>query len=568
MLQQVMTNPGEITFREVPVPEVKDDQVLVKIRNIGICGSDIHVYHGKHPFTKYPVTQGHEVSGEIAEIGKNVSGFQIGQKVTIEPQVYCGHCYPCRHGKYNLCEELKVMGFQTTGTASEFFAVPASKITLLPDEMTYNEAIEWMDSRHWSGTGKGIVRSQELLERLGNPQDKLKFVHVAGTNGKGSVCACLSKILTAAGYQVGLFVSPHLKRFNDRIYFNGTEIGDEDFARLASRIRTQAEVMKDAPTVFEIMTAMGMLYFAEKQCDLVMLEVGMGGRLDSTNVIRTPEAAVITSIGLDHTKELGDTLEKIAGEKGGIIKTGGTVIVDGSNTAVMPGFEKICQETGALLVTSAPEQIRNVVLSPAGEVFDYKDLKELHLSLTGVYQMNNAAVVIETLRVLEQKGYRIGEAALRKGLSEVYWPGRFERLHEQPTFLVDGSHNPDGIRALLKSLRSYFPDKKIRFLLGILSTKDVSTMLQLIEPLAEEIGVIMPPSEKAMDNERMARQISRECGVRTTAFDSIEEGVRSMIENAEKEDVICATGSLYSIEEIRTCANREFHQNRGGCERL
>lgn len=330
-------------------------------------------------------------------------------------------------------------------------------------EMTYNEAIEWMDSRHWSGTGKGIVRSQELLERLGNPQDKLKFVHVAGTNGKGSVCACLSKILTAAGYQVGLFVSPHLKRFNDRIYFNGTEIGDEDFARLASCIRAQAEVMEDAPTVFEIMTAMGMLYFAEKQCDLVMLEVGMGGRLDSTNVIRTPEAAVITSIGLDHTKELGDTLEKIASEKGGIIKTGGTVIVDGSNTAVMPVFEKICQETGALLVTSAPEQIRNVVLSPAGEVFDYKDLKELHLSLTGVYQMNNAAVVIETLRVLEQKGYRIGEAALRKGLSEVYWPGRFERLHEQPTFLVDGSHNPDGIRALLESLRSYFPDKKSVF---------------------------------------------------------------------------------------------------------
>ena len=139
MLQQVMTNPGEITFREVPVPEVKDDQVLVKIRNIGICGSDIHVYHGKHPFTKYPVTQGHEVSGEIAEIGKNVSGFQIGQKVTIEPQVYCGHCYPCRHGKYNLCEKLKVMGFQTTGTASEYFAVDASKVTPIPEDMSYEE---------------------------------------------------------------------------------------------------------------------------------------------------------------------------------------------------------------------------------------------------------------------------------------------------------------------------------------------------------------------------------------------------------------------------------------------
>ena len=139
MIQQVMTNPGEIIFREVPVPEVGDDQVLVKIMNIGICGSDIHVYHGKHPFTKYPVTQGHEVSGEITELGKNVTGFQVGQKVTIEPQVYCGHCYPCRHGKYNLCEELKVMGFQTTGTASEYFAVDASKVTPIPEEMSYEE---------------------------------------------------------------------------------------------------------------------------------------------------------------------------------------------------------------------------------------------------------------------------------------------------------------------------------------------------------------------------------------------------------------------------------------------
>ena len=139
MLQQVMTNPGEIIFREVPVPEVKENQVLVKIMNIGVCGSDIHVYHGKHPFTKYPVTQGHEVSGEITEFGKNVTEFHVGQKVTIEPQVYCGHCYPCRHGKYNLCEELKVMGFQTTGTASEYFAVDASKVTPIPKEMSYEE---------------------------------------------------------------------------------------------------------------------------------------------------------------------------------------------------------------------------------------------------------------------------------------------------------------------------------------------------------------------------------------------------------------------------------------------
>ena len=221
--------------------------------------------------------------------------------------------------------------------------------------MTYEQAISWIDSRQWSGTGKGIVRSAKLLALLGNPHKKLKFIHVAGTNGKGSVSACLSKILTVAGYRTGLYVSPHLVRFNDRIMYNGEEIGDGDFARIAGQVREAAEKMEDAPTVFEIMTAMGMLYFLEKACDIVVLEVGMGGRLDSTNVIDAPELSVITSIGLDHTKELGDTLEKIAFEKGGIIKEGCPVVIDGSNKAVLPVLEDICRTKNAPLTVSRPE---------------------------------------------------------------------------------------------------------------------------------------------------------------------------------------------------------------------
>ena len=340
------------------------------------------------------------------------------------------------------------------------------------NEMTYNEAIEWMDSRHWSGTGKGIVRSQELLERLGNPQDNLKFVHVAGTNGKGSVCACLSKILTAAGYQVGLFVSPHLKRFNDRIYFNGTEIGDEDFARLASRIRTQAEVMEDAPTVFEIMTAMGMLYFAEKQCDLVMLEVGMGGRLDSTNVIPAPEVAVITNIGLEHTRELGDTLAQIATEKSGILKSGCDAVLYHQSGEVEEVILAACRHQGIPLTLTNPEGLRVLESGRDGQTFTYRDRSAFHISLLGRYQLYNAATVLEVAAALVRRGWKISEEAVRQGLRAAVWPARMELARRNPDVLLDGGHNPQCMGALRRSLEELYPNRKIFFLTGVLSDKD------------------------------------------------------------------------------------------------
>lgn len=430
--------------------------------------------------------------------------------------------------------------------------------------MTYEQSISWIDSRQWSGTGKGIVRSRRLLERLGDPQKELKFIHVAGTNGKGSVSACLSKILTLAGYQTGLYVSPHLVRFNDRIMLNGAEIGDEDFARIAGQVREAAETMEDAPTVFEIMTAMGMLYFREKACDIVVLEVGMGGRLDSTNVIEAPEVSVITSIGLDHTKELGDTLEKIAFEKGGIIKEGCPVAADGSNKSVMPVLEKLCREKNAPLTVSRPEKIVYRTLGFGREMFSYGGFEEVALSLPGIYQVKNAALVVETVRILQEKGWHISSEDARRGMEQVYWPGRFEIIHKNPVFILDGSHNPDGVRAMKESLDCYFPGKKVRFLIGMLSTKDVTEMLHMIEAAAQEITVVMPPSDKAVDSREMSERIQKESGIAVRAFSEIREGVEYILSSAGPEDVICATGSLYSIDGIRSCAKEVWKREKCG----
>ena len=428
--------------------------------------------------------------------------------------------------------------------------------------MTYEQAISWIDSRQWSGTGKGIVRSGKLLALLENPHKKLKFIHVAGTNGKGSVSACLSKILTVAGYRTGLYVSPHLVRFNDRIMYNGEEIGDGDFARIAGQVREAAEKMEDAPTVFEIMTAMGMLYFLEKACDVVVLEVGMGGRLDSTNVIDAPELSVITSIGLDHTKELGDTLEKIAFEKGGIIKEGCPVVIDGSNKAVLPVLEDICRTKNAPLTVSRPEKIVRRALGFGREMFSYGGFEDVALSLPGVYQVKNAAVVVEAVRILQEKGWNISSKDARTGMEQVYWPGRFEIIHKEPVFILDGSHNPDGVRATKESLCCYFPDQKVRFLIGMLSTKDVEEMVRLIEPMAQEIAVVMPPSDKAVDSSRMSEMIRRESSVKVRAFESIGAGVEYLLSTAQPSDVICATGSLYSIDEIRSCAEKVWKRGK------
>lgn len=281
--------------------------------------------------------------------------------------------------------------------------------------MELNEALAFIHATDWKGSRLGLERMRELMHRLGNPQDSLKFIHVAGTNGKGSTSTMLASILTAAGYKTGLYTSPHLVRVNERFRINGADIPDAALCRAAEAVKEAADGMSDAPTEFEILTAMGFRHFAAEKCDAVVLEVGLGGRLDATNVIPSPEAAVITNIGLEHTAILGHTLPEIAREKAGIIKPGTTAVTYPVNAAVDAVYREICAERGAVWRGAAFDTLQERAHSLAGQRFDYKDEKDLTLHLLGEHQLRNAALAIETVSVLREKGWNIPESALREG---------------------------------------------------------------------------------------------------------------------------------------------------------
>ena len=417
--------------------------------------------------------------------------------------------------------------------------------------MTYDKTLEWLDEVALVGSKLGLSRTCELLELMGNPQNKLKFIHVAGTNGKGSVCACLSEVLSQAGYKTGMYTSPHLMRINERFKIDGKDIDDREFAALITKVRDITESMSERASQFEVLTAAAFEYFYKEGCDIVILETGLGGRLDSTNVINAPEVTLITTIEMDHMAELGDTIEKIALEKAGIIKRGTKVVVDGRNTSVMHVFEKACKEQGCKLIISEIEKIENLRVSLEQSKFDYKDIKNIDLSLTGLYQPGNAILAVEGIKILIEKGFKISDEDIKAALKKVHWQARFEIMDKEPYFIIDGSHNPAGVSETVKSIKAYFPDKKIRFIIGILSDKNIDEILTDIKPLAKEVAVITPPSSRACKAEDMIKLVEEKISVSNRAFESIKEAVDYMLDSAKKDDIICAMGSLYSVGELK-----------------
>jgi len=415
--------------------------------------------------------------------------------------------------------------------------------------MTIEEALSYIHAVNWRGSKPGLSRTRELLRRLGDPQKDLKFVHVAGTNGKGSVSAGLASVLQAAGYRTGLYTSPYINCFNERMQINGEMISDDELAELVTLVRPEGEAMEDKPTEFEIVTALGMLYFQRHACEVVVLEVGLGGELDSTNVIDTPELAVITAIGLDHTRELGDTIEQIAAAKAGIIK-GGDVVVYGSSCRAMGVFQSVCAEKNAALHRTDFSRLRNVHFSLEGCVFDFGAYERLRLPLAGLYQANNAALTITALEVLRSKGWNIPETAIRSGLAAVRWPGRFQLLRRDPVFIQDGAHNPHGIHAAVESLLAYFADRKIVFLLGVMADKDVKKMLSELLPLAQCFVTATPANPRAMPAAELAAELIG-MGASAEAAGTIPEGVHRAMELAGREGVVCALGSLYFSADVR-----------------
>ena len=418
--------------------------------------------------------------------------------------------------------------------------------------MTYEEALSYIHSICWKGSKLGLDRTRELLGKLNDPQKELKFIHIAGTNGKGSTAAMLSSILEEAGYRVGLYTSPFINRFNERMQVNHQPIPDEELAALTEYVRPHADAMADSPTEFELITALAMVWFARQKCDIVVLEVGMGGELDSTNIIDVPEAAVIAAMGMDHVKELGPTMADIARAKAGIIKEGGRVVSYGGNSEADEVIAAVCRARNASLCQPDFSAIVPGDFGLEGQTFSYKGWRGLRIPLVGAYQMNNAAVVLETVEVLRQRGWSVSDEAVRQGLADTRWPARFEVLRRDPVFIVDGGHNPHGIRATAESLSRLFPGRKITFVTGVMADKDVEHILGLIVPLADQFFTVRPDNPRAMDAGELAARIEA-MGAKATACASVQDGVDRAIQAEGPHGVACALGSLYMSGEVRSC---------------
>ncbi len=402
----------------------------------------------------------------------------------------------------------------------------------------------------WTGHKPGLERTRALLDALGCPERALKFVHITGSNGKGSTAAMLASVLTAAGYRTGLFTSPHLYRFNERFQLDGAPIPDAALASITDRVLAAAETLPEHPTEFELMTAIGFLRFAEAHCDIVVLEVGLGGRLDSTNVIPAPEAAVITNIALEHTALLGDTLAAIAREKAGILKSGSRAVLYAQTNEVGEVIERVCVEKNIPLTVTDPAQLRVLASSPEGHRFTYRGGRELRLALLGDYQLRNAMTVLDTVEALRAQGWSISDDAVAVGLAAARWPGRLELVRRAPDFIIDGGHNPQCAQALADALRGLYGGKKLIFLVGVLADKDWQAMLRAVLPLAERVLTVRPESERAKSETELADWVHAQ-GVPAEAHPTIADAADAALALAAPDDVICAYGSLYSVGELR-----------------
>ncbi len=416
--------------------------------------------------------------------------------------------------------------------------------------MTASEAIEYIHSICWKGSVPGLERTQTLLKLMGNPEKKLKFVHIAGTNGKGSTAAMTASILQKAGYRTGLYTSPYIYRFNERMQVNGSEISDEDLAAVTEFVKPLAESMEESPTEFELVSCIAFEYFYRQNCDIVVLEVGMGGAMDSTNVIETPEVAVITNIGLDHTEYLGDTIEKIAETKAGIFKENGSAVIYRSAPSVEKVLEETCRERNLKLKKADFDGINLISHDLQGQVFDCGDRKNLHLPLLGNHQLKNAAVVLGIVDTLIERGWKITEQNIRDGLRDVRWPGRFDIVGTDPLFIIDGGHNPQCLEALVGNIQDYLAGRKIIALTGVLADKDYADMYKPVMPFVQQFVCITPPNPRKLEAEQLAQYL-RNAGASATACASVDEGVRKAVELAGRDGVVMCFGSLYTIGAIK-----------------
>ncbi len=416
--------------------------------------------------------------------------------------------------------------------------------------MNYEQTLEYIHGVSWTFCKPGLERIGELCEKLGNPQDKLKFIHVAGTNGKGSFCAMLDSVLRAAGYRVGLYTSPYIKEFNERMRVDGKNIENDVLVDITSRVKPIADEMADKPTEFELICAIAFQYFYEAGCDVVVLEAGMGGRLDSTNIIRRPSLSVITGIALDHTDFLGDTVEKIATEKAGITKDAAPVLYGGEDDVAREVIRTTARERGSEFFDVDYGKIKNLHSTLDGTSFDFENYENIKINMLALYQSRNAAEVISAVKILRAQGFLISDEALYRGLALATWPARFEIIERDPLIIFDGAHNPQGITSAKESIEHYFADEKVYVLTGVLADKDYKFIAGELSKICERAFTITPDNKRALPAEDYARVLSS-LGVRADHFPDIKTALATAKAEAKKcgKALICL-GSLYTYVDI------------------
>ena len=416
--------------------------------------------------------------------------------------------------------------------------------------MNINEVLDYIHSVCWKGMMPGLQRITELLEKMGNPEKDLKFIHIAGTNGKGSTAAMTASILRKAGYRTGLYTSPYIYQFGERMQVDGQLIPDEELIDIVEYVKPLADTMTETPTEFELITAIAFEHFKRQKCDIVVLEVGLGGLLDATNVIDCPEVAVITNIGLDHTDILGHTLEEIAFNKAGIIKENGHAVIYRGTPGVEAVFEKTCAEKNVSLKKANFDGLKLKTHDLFEQVFDCGEYKDIHLPLLSDHQLHNAAVVLAVAETLQEIGWNITRENIYDGIRDVSWPGRFDIVSRDPLFIIDGGHNPQCLEALVKNIQDYLTGRRVIALTGVLADKDYGDMYRPVMPYIEQFVCVTPPNPRRLMAEELAAHLTK-VGAVASACEDIPAGVRKAIKLAGKDGVVLCFGSLYTIGDIR-----------------
>lgn len=431
-------------------------------------------------------------------------------------------------------------------------------------KMTIDEALSYIHGTHKFGIKLGLENIRYLLGKLDNPQKQLKFVHVAGTNGKGSTCSFIANVLIEAGYKTGLYTSPYIEVFNERMRIDGVYITNDELSELVSEVKIAIESMvkegRNHPSEFEVVTAIAMLYFKNHQCDIVILEVGLGGSLDATNVIDKPLVSVITPLALDHTEYLGTTLAQIAEVKGGIIKNEGITVCHSQPLEAMDVVRRICKEKSNELLIASVDQAEMLEDIIGGLTFKYEEI-QYTLKMIAPYQMKNAVVAIEVLKILKRDyGFDWNEETLVKGINETRWMGRLEVLRESPLTLIDGAHNLHGINGLSTAIQTLFAGEQITAILGILEDKDIEGMLAEICPYIHKVIVTRPNNPRALSAERLAERLKAYDHLEILYVDDqIENAVNYAEAHKESLGVMIYFGSLYMIGEVRMRLLKKNH---------